>query len=282
MKKLLSLLMTLIMLFAALPAQAVIERNEYLDVAFTCLEEGNPFLTRYNEITGADIQPIVKCGVPYFFGGQNVDNLFKVMKLREDSTYGKTGEKQLVGFDCIGFTRWIQDEVGDKRTPSLYDMMNKYGEYGKYMLNDLREETDFNKVAEQLKIGDFLVGNIKGRHILMYMGTLRDYGYTEETAGDLKDYLGYPLFINCGNDPNYIERTREYLKEVDKTYADPNRGGVTVSIAGLTYEGAPHMRDDGAKPFYYYDLNGYQVSVYDLTVASSFRYWRTIEKDKTR
>ena len=79
-----------------------------------------------------------------------------------------------------------------------------------------------------------------------------------------------------------IERTREYLKEVDKTYADPNRGGVTVSIAGLTYEGAPHMRDDGAKPFYYYDLNGYQVSVYDLTVASSFRYWRTIEKDKTR
>ena len=26
-----------------LPAQAEVERNAYLDVAFTCLEEGNPF-----------------------------------------------------------------------------------------------------------------------------------------------------------------------------------------------------------------------------------------------
>lgn len=282
MKRLLSLMLLLVMLCMCVPGHALIERNEYLDVAFTCLEKGNPFLERYNELTGADIQPIVDCGVPYFFGGQNVDNLFKVMKLREDSTYGKTGEKQLVGFDCIGFTRWIQDEVGDKRSPSLYDMLNKWGQYGKYMLNDLKEETDFTKVAQQLEIGDFLVGNIKGRHILMFMGTLRDYGYTEDTAGDLGAYLDYPLFINCGNDPNYIARTQKYLEENDKAYADPNRGGVTVSIAGLTYEGAPHMRDDGAKPFYYYDLNGYQVSVYDLTVATSFRYWRTVESDKTR
>ena len=124
-----------------------------------------------------------------------------------------------------------------------------------------------------------LAAKYGGRHILMYIGTLRQYGYTAETAPELADYLDYPLMISCYNDPNSKERMQRYIDE-NGLDARPNLGGVTVSIVGVPDAKAPHMRDDGAKEFYYFELGDYQLSVYDVTICTSYVFWRTIPEDR--
>lgn len=71
------LLMILFLLGTAIScAQAEVQRNPILDTAFSCLEKDNIFLRRYNELTGADVQPLFEAGIPYFFGGQDTNKLF--------------------------------------------------------------------------------------------------------------------------------------------------------------------------------------------------------------
>ena len=41
-----------------------------LNHAFTLLEEGNPFIERYNRITGMDIRARMTLGMPYLWGGR--------------------------------------------------------------------------------------------------------------------------------------------------------------------------------------------------------------------
>ena len=47
-----------------------------LDAALSLLEEGNPFLERYNLLTDSDIQPKLPYGVPYLYGGQAESHVF--------------------------------------------------------------------------------------------------------------------------------------------------------------------------------------------------------------
>ena len=56
MRKGFAVLLIMILIGALAPASALVERGLELNAAFSMLEEGNPFLARYNEITGADIQ----------------------------------------------------------------------------------------------------------------------------------------------------------------------------------------------------------------------------------
>ena len=41
-----------------------------LNHAFTLLEEGNPFIERYNRITGMDVRARMTLGMPYLWGGR--------------------------------------------------------------------------------------------------------------------------------------------------------------------------------------------------------------------
>lgn len=295
MKKFSAFLILLSLILSVASAEVTVEQNQYLDYAFMGLEEGNPFVQIYEEQTGAEITPILPCGVPYFFGGQDYRYLTMVKKVTQDSKYGAIGQKYIYGFDCTGFTRWIQEKASDKNHPGLSDMILKRSKYKEYRIEDLLFDVGTYKpsymardqltvstapeIAQKLQIGDFLVAKHGGRHILMYIGTLRDYGYTEDTAGEAGAYLDYPLMINCGNDPNYKERTAQYIKDNDLD-ARPSNGGVTVSIVGMKGSDAPHLREDGVKEFYYFDLNGYQLSVYDVSDASSYVLWRTPEQDR--
>jgi len=286
MKKLLSLLCLTALLCAGASAELV--QNQYLDAAFPALEEGNPFAARYEEATGADITPLISIGIPYTFGGQDARYLFKVRKITQVSKYGAVGTKCVWGFDCSGFTRWIQQQVGDPTHPSLSQMILKRSQYKAYRLEELvlkggkytpsyfkGEKLSAEEIAERLQVGDLLAAKHSGRHVLMYIGTLRDYGYDEESAGEAAAFLDYPLMINCGNDPNYITRTQQYIDE-NGLDAKPSKGGVTVSIVGMAETDAPHLNESGAKPFYYYELaDGYQLSVYDIVGASSYIFWRT-------
>ena len=291
MKKLLSLLCLMTLLCASASAELV--QSPYLDVAFSALEEGNPFVARYEEATGVEITPLISTGIPYTFGGRDSQYLFMVRKITQVSKYGAVGTKCIWGFDCSGFTRWIQQQVGDKEHPGLTEMILKRSQYKEYRMEDLvlkggkytpsyfkGEKLTIEEITERLQVSDLLAAKHSGRHVLMYIGTLRDYGYDEESAGEAAAFLDYPLMINCGNDPNYIARTQQYIDE-NGLDAKPSKGGVTISIIGMAETDAPHLNESGAKPFYYYELaDGYQLSVYDLVGASSYVFWRTIDSDR--
>ena len=45
------------------------EPSDLIEAAFELLEDGNPFVRRYEEQTGRKIEPLFPYGVPYFYGG---------------------------------------------------------------------------------------------------------------------------------------------------------------------------------------------------------------------
>ncbi len=295
-----------------------VKQNPYLDIAFSCLEEGNPILTRYNAITGANIQPMLETGMPYYFGGQDYSRLLTVGSVWETTRYGIKGQKYVYGFDCVGFVRYIQTQMGDEPVPSLSDMiLKRTGQYKDYVLTEISEITApfslswnsdsiivaagkrlkkpkkypgfeaeqeaFKQVSALLKPGDLFTANHGGRHVMMFIGTLRQYGYTKEEAGEMAPYLDYPLFINCVWNPDYVERMEKYIAD-NGLKALPNKGGVCITIVGPRTEDAPHMIADTErvtrpKNFYYFELEGYHLSLLDLSDATSYVWWRT-PKDK--
>ncbi len=296
------------------PSAGTIGRNPYLDIALSALEEGNPILTRYNALTDAQITPMLPTGMPYFFGGQNYDRLLTVGTVQETTRYGIKGQKYVYGFDCVGYVRYIQTQLGDELVPSLSEMiLKRTGAYKDYVLTELMEltapfslswnsdsimvapdkrvkkpkkypdkETEretYARVSSLLEPGDLLTANHGGRHVMMFIGTLRQYGFSAEEAGEMADYLDYPLFINCVWNPDYIERMAGYIAE-QGLKALPNRGGVCVTIVGPRTEDAPHMIPDTErvkrpKNFYYFDLQGYHLSLLDMSTATSYVWWRT-------
>ena len=76
MKKLIALLLALMSLSSMIAfaqgddeSAGLVKQDPLLDAAFSMLEEGNPILAAYNEITGANVEPTFEYGLPYFFGG---------------------------------------------------------------------------------------------------------------------------------------------------------------------------------------------------------------------
>ena len=255
-------------------AQATMERNPYIEVAFSALEKDNVFVQRYEQATGVRITPLLSTGVPYFFGGQGTRELFKARMLTQSSSYGQAGELYLRGFDCVGFTRWVQKMVGVTLHPPLDVVLQEvydYTENRRYFSRNI----PMPKVAQALQVGDLLVTQTTSKHVLMYIGTLEDYGFTAKDSDALAPYLRYPLVIHCGNNPNYYDRTEAYLrKEKGWGAVRPSKGGVSISLVGVGE--APHVKTTkGAKAFHYFTLHGYELSIHDITHASTVVWWRT-------
>ena len=303
MKKILALLLAMASLLS-IPAFAegdsdtagLVKRDPLLDAAFSMLEEGNPILEAYNEITGAGIEPHFAYGLPYFFGGtydymvKGEQHLFaRAPEYSKRSCWEQTkfydkGKVYLYGLDCSGYTRWIYNEVGWPRHDTLSCMINEYGKYAKknhvYSHRAGKEMPPYEELAATLELGDLLVVKPKegGRHVMMFIGTLRDYGFTAETAPALADYLDYTLVIHCGPNPMYGPRMQKYLDEHadDSYYSNVNvpNGGVCVSIIGAPVESAPHQVEDSNVLYYYFDLDGYKLTIWDLEAATSFCWFR--------
>jgi hypothetical protein len=271
MKKAAALLLVLAFLFAALQACALVERSLELNAAFSMLEEGNPFLERYNGITGAEIEARFPLGVPYLFGGKDESRLLTVCYATDSSKNFTKGEPYLYGFDCSGFTDWINFQAGKPKLDTLEQLITNRGLYGKNRV-DVRDipPAELYKV---LRVGDFLVANAGRRHILMYIGTLADYGYTAEDAPELKDYLTYPLAVHCGLCPPYGERYAAYIRE-NALDCNTTDGGVAVAIVGVPVSDAPHSVTAYNYEHYYFDLNGYFLRIYDLSEATSTVWFR--------
>ncbi len=271
MKKGLALLLLTALLSGVAGANALVAQNILLDTAFSMLETGNPILERYNAITGSDIQVRYELGLPYFFGGKKSSLLMTIGTAQETTRNYRQGDRYIYGFDCSGYTNWINAQTGRPKHDTLEYMITKWFDYRDNQLP--LKEVPYDQLREYLQVGDYLVGKIRGRHILMYVGTLADYGYTAEDVPELAEYLDYPLLINCGSNPAYRERYAKYIEE-NNLRCNTTSGGVCFSIVGMHVEEAAHIYQDTKENTYYFDLNGYMLTIYDIYDTTSYVWFR--------
>lgn len=272
MKKGLAVFAAALLLFSTLPADALVAESPLLSTAFEMLEEGNPILERYNQITGANVAARYKYGMPYMFGGKKEEYLMKVRKAWETTKFFRKDQNYVYGFDCSGYINWIATQNGLPELDSLSNMILKWGEYGE--TNHLPiKDVPYDELQNYLEIGDYLVGKHSARHIMMYIGTLADYGYTAEDVPELADYLEYPILVNSGSNPFYYERYLKYIEE-NGLNCNSTNGGCCIYIVGIPVDQVPHEIEDNRQTFHYFDMDGYMLTVYDIFSCTSYVWFR--------
>ena len=274
--------------------KAEIAQSPLIDAAFELLEEGNPFTARYEKLTGAEIKPLFKWGVPYYFGGTTGGSRtgwffcaypdYHVHKCTSGSDHFKVGKVYFYGLDCSGFARHVYREgAGMQTLPGLSDIMLKH-EMWRYHVYDHREghrPPPYDQLKDTLQVGDLLVvkhSESKYRHIMMYIGTLKDYGYTAEEEPDLAKWLDYPLVIHCGLSPFYGKRFQKLIDEYPEKYGrcSTTDGGVAISIVGPAAEDAPKHKHVQKTDYSWFAMKdtGYQLTVIDMSDVYYFCWYR--------
>ena len=290
MKKRVVLLLCLLVLcvsfYSALPE--TVQSSPFLDAAFSLLERDNVFLRRYNELTGADVQALFELGVPYMFGGKG-DKLFlseypmyAKRKCLETTHFYRKGSVYIYGLDCSGFTQWVYAQCGMPKHDTLSNMIlqYKYEQNGTHLFNHCpgHEMPPYAQLKDTLRVGDLLVAKKGARHIMMYIGTLRDYGFTADEVPALADYLDYPLVIHCGPSPFYGARFEQLIADHPDEYGNclTTNGGVEVSIVGVPPENAPYHEYVQITDYDYFLIDGgrYMLTIWDLPSATSFCWFR--------
>lgn len=275
------------------PGRAEAEVPELTAAAFELLEEGNPFVRRYEKLTGKEITPLFPWGVPYYFGGLSgskgngwfymayPDYFIKMCE--HGSGYFRVGERYFYGLDCIGFTRHVYKACGMPAHPSLADIMTQW-EQKQYHVYDSRkghEAPPYDQLKDTLRVGDLLVvkhDDSKSRHVMMYIGTLRSFGYTAEEEPALASWLDWPLVIHCGLSPFYGERFQKLIDEYPDKYgkATTTDGGVAISLLGPEPEDAPEHGHVQNTDYAWFTMNdgGYQLTVVNLTDVKYYAWYR--------
>ncbi len=228
---------------AAALAAGSVTKSPYLDVAFSALEEGNPFLLRYNLLTGSQVRPRFTLGIPYFFGAQDERVFAKepdyiVLPAWQNSEYYRSGTNYLYGFDCMGYVKWVWKEAAGEK---LTTIMNLFSTVKRSLYNEKNPFTGtWQELAEQLQVGDLIALAEPGAHVVMFIGTLRMYGYDETQVPLLAPYLDYPLVIQCGVHPAFGERFQHLIETGLQKYrsASTTDGGVCVALLGVEREAA--------------------------------------------
>lgn len=258
-----------------------IEAQRFLNVALTMMDESNPILLAYNQNCGGSVSARFKYGCPYLFAGSNESSLLRPRYASQDSHYYSTSKLYLGGFDCIGFARWVHNQVGMKKLPAISDTRKAE----KANLVDV-SNLPSAQWAQCMKVGDCInmANQGGGYHVMIYIGTLRDFGFTAEQVGEqLSPYLDNPLVIHCGMNNYHTEWYTQYLKEENLTSVTPPDGGVTISILGIPNEDVPNTETmwkgtSNVKTFYWFDLLGYNLTVINPDNTDSFR-WYTVYRN---
>ena len=291
-KKWVSLLLAFVFTMIALGAAAeekpvLIQSCEMLKNAFTVLEEGNPFVERYNRITGENVKARMAQGAPYFWGAQE-DHLFAkepeyvVVPAWQDSpAYYKTGVLYMYGFDCVGFVKWAWKETYGQDMPARAAL---YKDTANQIRNtETGEGPLWDGCLETLIPGDLLLLEHTGggHHIAIYMGTLRMYGYTAEEVPELADRLDVPLVIHCTTNAQVSDRFADLIAHGLPKYhcATVTDGGVCVSLLVNDPENAPGFVHQQNQDTRYYTLpDGTWLTVEDCGELDGYCWYRKNKK----
>lgn len=262
----------LLLLQGLLPqALAAVPSSDLLETALSMLPYDHIIIKQYNEIADGILRAKYAGGVPYYFAGNNPELILKQRYPQQASKWFKLDRMYLYGFDCKGYTRWCFETLGLPNHPSLSEI---HTDANKLNLDGI-EPSQLHKV---LQVGDLYAITYGGRHVMMYIGTLRDYGLIEHP--DLQDYLDYPLVIHCGNNPFYYDYYKHYIKQ-NKINAYPPDGGVTVSLLFVDdFSGAKVRKDCFQKDFFYYEFGSSIISIMDLEGVYSATWWRNADVEQ--
>lgn len=233
---------------AAILAAGSLAAHPMLDQALSLLEEGNPFLVRYNLITDSRVTARMPFGVPYLFGGQAANHVFAkepdyvVQQAGSNSpAYYRKGTWYLYGFDCVGLAKWLWKQNYQTAWPTVDLLLESrarqlWNSAGKPM-------PAWEELPGLLTPGDMLIYRHPGTHVVFYAGTLRQYGYTEaEVDPALAPWLDWPLVIHCGTNAGVARRFAWLIENGLSKYriAADTDGGVAVSLLGVDAAEAPY------------------------------------------
>ena len=287
-------LLAVLALFAAASGRGLAETepSDLIEAAFELLEEGNPFTARYEQLTGKKIEPLFRWGVPYYYGGLtgargsgyfylNYPD-YHVHVCENGSSWFQVGKRYFYGLDCAGFTRHVLKACGKTAHPGLSDMLAGWFSFHVYDSREGHEAPPWDRLKDTLQVGDLLVirhgGGSGGRHIMMYIGTLTDFGYTAEEEPGLAPWLEYPLVIHCGLSPLYGERFQKLIDEYPEKYGNctTTDGGVAVSLLGPEPEDAPEHGHVQNTDYDWFVMNdgGYQLTVVSLSDVKEYCWYR--------
>lgn len=288
MKRILLCLCACILLAMPAFAGAELQRNPFLDAGLSLVEEGNLFLERYNQLTGAEVKPVFALGLPYFYGGRKASTVFSqapqyvvISAWTSSPIYYRAGTRYVMGFDCTGFTQWVFSQAGMKEHPKIGSMVSdQYHERGRHLFcSEMKQLPPLGKIAQYLQFGDLLAAQ-HGRsyHVMMYAGTLADYGFTAEEVPELAPYLTHPLVIHCSAHPAYGERFETFIKATGGKFriAQPNDGGVAVSLLCTDASIAPHSGVMQKQEHHWFELDEGRLllNVVDLTGYDHYAWVR--------
>ncbi|GEM_PF-2906299 len=200
-----------------------IRETEMLDSAFSMLEEGNAFLRHYQEAAESLVEAVFPLGLPYYYGGKNMEKAFIHASPMASSRYFRTDRTYLYGLDCSGFTCWAREAGGYTAHGELHDILRERS--GDFCL----PLQDPGAWQGYMRPGDLLIVRHGLCHVMICIGTLRTLGCTEEDT-DAPEILDMPLVIHCGTNPLYYDRYAAYLLETGDRKTTPCDGGVTVSV----------------------------------------------------
>ena len=213
------------------------------------LEQDSPFIEKYDDMADSLMGSTLPLGVPYYYAGGTEEKFLRRFYPTTTTRYYKDTHMYLCGLDCVGMTHLVYEKCGLERHPSISDLLSAGTGTEILMHNDPSEWPMF------LQPGDLIAVQHGTYHILMYLGTMRQFGWNEWNCGEAADLLDEPLVIHCGGNPFYYERYKQYIK--DKGFRDtlPPDGGVTVSVVQKTDRNAPHSTDTSwGKHFGWYEL----------------------------
>ena len=275
------------------PAAAEVQQSSLIEAAFEMLEEGNPFVRRYGEITGQKVEALFPWGVPYFFGGLTGAKGsgwfylaypdYHVHLCEKGSNYFRKGKYYFYGVDCSGFIRHVYRACRKQDLPPLSTVMLSWDQR-EYHLYDYREGFEappYGELKDVLQVGDLLVIKHEDtgyRHVMMYIGTLRDFGYTAEEEPALAGWLDCPLVIHCGNNPFYGERFQKLIDTYPEKYGrcTTTDGGVAVSIMGPEPADAPEHGNVQGTDYSWFTMNdgGYLLTVIGTADVKYYCWYR--------
>ena len=131
--------------------------------------------------------------------------------------------------------------------------------------------------AEILIPGDILLIDHDGRHIAIYAGTLRMYGYTAEEVPELAEMLDMPLVIHCTTNAQVSDRFADLIAHGLPKYhcATVTDGGVCVSLLVNDPENAPGFVHQQNQDTRYYTLpDGTWLTVEDCGELDGYCWYR--------
>ncbi len=271
------------------PARGEMEPSPFLDHALAALEKDNLFIQRYNALTGAQVEALFDLGIPYLFGGAVQYGVFSQWPRYgkrvafQDSQFFREGQLYINGFDCVGFTRWVYRQCGLPEHDTLSNLALHWGDHaGEYVFSQRegQEMPPYRDLSAFLQTGDLFVIKHAGgtyRHVMMYIGTLRDFGFSGEETPELAEYLDYPLVIHCGLHPQYGERFQRFIDENPEEYGRcmTTDGGVQVSILGVPLEACPcHAHVQNTDYAWFTLPDGSIMTAMDVFALSSYCWYR--------